>query len=328
MKHSNIKMLAPIAISALLAACGGGGGGDSSNGDTATKPTPPQGFQVTADNQDNVAKTALSTINNSVASIGSQLVSSDSTAATVDNRRFAAAANMMPAAVFQNTFPCQAGGQFTTKQDDADNSSTVSVGDNLGIAYDNCDNNGVVIHGAIDLLVKNVTGQVGSSTYAVQAAVNVPAPGLTTSKTINGKTETTSAAGQSDLVISRTAAGVKTELTIANLQGKNGNDIWRYSDMKLVSTKSGTTRVAQLDGMIHLTLGSNTGDLKLNMSAPSTPFTFSSGQAYPDSGEMRVTSGNGTLTLTAQPNGILQMKLETNGQTSNKVATWCSIMGC
>jgi hypothetical protein len=64
------------------------------------------------------------------------------------------------------------------------------------------------------------------------------------------------------------------------------------------------------------------------MKSPDTPLIFSNNRNYPDSGEMRITGANGTLTLTVQPNAQVLLTLNADGKTSTSTVGWCSIGDC
>lgn len=346
------KWVAAFAVCSVLTACnGGGGGGGADNAGNATSGQQTGGAELlTEANMEQVAANAIDVLDSAttVSSSGASLLGGVQIADAPQQvdwpmllarqglsllNRTSLPGALMGGVAISKVEPCNGGGAIGFTVNDADNTNNVSKGDTLSAIFSQCGQtaNGVavVVNGKFSLQLGEVSGDVDSGNGVFDVFMAMPAPGLSVGVGSGGKLVTTTVTGEMSMNLQTNAAG---SVTVARSSGmdavsSDGRTV-RYANMFLVRGHAPAASSFSIDGDISANGADFAGAYTLNMSNPATPLIFGGNRNYPDSGEMRIKANNGTLTLTAQPNAMVLLTLNSNGKTVNKSVEWCRIGNC
>ncbi len=348
MTHHSHQALAMLAICGALSACGGGGGGD---GQPDAQPQS-SAITLTDANKQQVAQSAVGAANSAsqIGNTGSGLVGGvavDTPAAgsvqwplMLANKGLGLMAGTHPGAgmvggvAATETLTCSGGGKMEVTSNDADNSRSVSKGDSMNARFTNCSETvsgvAMLLNGAFSMNVNDAVGDPStSSTYTVNLVMSMPAPGLGMKMTVGGKTLETTASGDLNMLLKQNLTSADITATSNNFKASSASgESFSYRNFNMKLGAIGSTSTVSVDGDIAVSSPQLNGSYTLNMSSPATPLVVTGLKRYPDSGEVRITGANGTLTVTAQPNGMALLKLDADGKSVSTTTTWCTIGNC
>lgn len=347
-QHSH-HLVALLAICGTLTACGGGGGGGDGQPDAQPQSTT---ITLTDANKQQVAQSAVGATNSAsqIGNTGSGLVGGvevDAQATAnvqwpmmLANKGLAlmagshAGAGMVGGVSATETLTCGGGGTMEVTSNDADNSHTVSKGDSTIAKFTNCSETvsgvSMLLNGSFSMSVTDAVGDPStSSSYTVNLVMSMPTSGLGMKMTAAGKVLETTASGDLTMQLKQSATSAEIIASSNNFKaGTNTGESFSYRNFSMKLGTTGSTSTVSVDGDIAVTSPQLNGSYTLNMSAPATPFVVTGLKRYPDSGEIRIKGANGTLTVTAQPNGMALLKLDADGKTVSTTTTWCTVGNC
>lgn len=343
MRQSNQLALA-ILLGTSLAACnGGGGGGDSDNKSGSAVVLTESNKQQVAHNAVGAADAASSVGSSGAGILGGVQVSGQQQKVQwplllarrgVELLNGAGFAPPLLGGVAQSlTVPCAGGGSMVVATNDADNSQSVSNGDSVTASFNNCRETAAgvtsVMNGSFTLVLNQASGNFGQPGSVFNVGMSMPTPGLQVAVTENGRQVSTSITGDMAMGVQITASGATISASSNTLRASTSDgELFSYANFNMTSSDSATLSRFSVNGSISASSNDFAGAYTISMSSPDTPLIFSNGHNYPDSGEMRITGANGTLTLTVQPNQMVLLRLNADGKTSTSTVGWCSISDC
>lgn len=345
MRQSNQLALAILLGTSLTACNGGGGGGDDSGGNKSTS-----AVVLTDSNKQQVAHNAVGAVDaaSSVSSSGAGILGGVQVSGQQQKVQWPLllarrgiellnGANFAPAllgGVAQSiTLPCVGGGSMDVATNDADNSQTVSSGDSVTARFNNCRETAggvtAAMSGSFTLVLNQASGNFGQVGAVFNVGMSMPAPGLQVAVTENGRQVATTVTGDMAMGVQIIAGGALVSVSSNTLSAATSDgEQFSYANFTMTASDSGSRSSFSVNGTIAGSSNDFAGAYTINMKSPDTPLIFSNNRNYPDSGEMRITGANGTLTLTVQPNAQVLLTLNADGKTSTSTVGWCSIGDC
>jgi hypothetical protein len=323
---STASIVFATATLALLSACGGSGGND--NGPPPT--VDPNSVTLTASNQSAVARATVAG-GFSVAQAGTADAHGRTHAQSVggarapvgvgamdkavrlalaryfNQRKSVASAKAHPAAVSSSTDDCSGGGTRSASFNDVDNSLTASVGDVVTVSFDQCQDSGSLLDGALVVTLASVPNDTQLSGTAQFQQLSVT-DGTVTSQ-IDGA-----------VTLSETDTGSEADvtLTIGTLGLAVSASSPTYADaiafdpgMTIVTTDqyNADRTTVTLDGSFSAT--SIGGRVTIETLAP---IVAHSTDDFPVSGQVRVTGADdGRLLLTIVDTTKVELQLDADG---------------
>jgi hypothetical protein len=342
------RTCAVIGLALLAAACGGG---SDAPAPAPIPPSAPMVLQITAANQDAVARAAANiVVNAAVTGAVAPLADGERVTAATAKRTGGAAPSLAGTtsvagalqrfveyalrprggtaaaagdvvrvlAVLRQTEACAMSGNVTITIDDADNSGTVSAGDSVGFSFNACrSGQGETIDGGLALRVASANGAnvTGVLTFTELSAATLEASFAITGSVDHAYTE----AGT--LATYRTVVGAGGLTTLVTAPPFSDAITLRAGFEQVVTSDSaamapGSTVRGLNTARVAGTLGATSlgGDVTL-----STPAVFEryAIDPYPRSGQLRaVGAGGSRVQLTALSVTTVRIELDANGDGS------------
>jgi hypothetical protein len=331
---STLSVLVAASTLALLCACGGGG--DST-------PTPPGNAPVaiTSTNQSNVARAS---VNGGLAvSLAQGALGGGATPAAVTNRSHAlgvalqralqaatrqrttiASTSAHPAAVSSDVSNCDVSGSMTMAFNDKDSNNRLSAGDVLTATFAQCKESATLsVNGTVAITITGTPTDTQFSASAQFQNLAVQDSGVTSTLTGTVAIAETDTSTLSDTTITVGSDGLSAAMSSTG-----------YSDavvfepgMVFTTSVIGTTSTFSVSMAGSFTAQSIGGRVTV-----ATPVALSQGfgDAYPSSGQVRITGASGsTLLVTALSATQVQLQLDANGdgtyETTSTVA-WATLI--
>ena len=345
-----------IAVAVLATACGGGG-------DDATVVPPPTYVRISAANQDEVARASVASITALVAVpvIGpsaapalakatqagatSTLVGQTGLAHLIRKVLDVGSGQTTPTGLARplaqlppETVPCSVSGSFTLVLDDKDNSKTLSAGDSVLIAFNQCDDGDGTVNGGMGLTIATYsatpTSEALTGSIAFQSLSITSAPFLFVA---NGSANFNISAAQTatgfDMLTGFTVAG--GGLTLAKQAVATGGVLdsltfragYTVSDRDFMSTAQGVPSSETITASGDFGSQSLGGDLTLSTITPfKSVYTDPSGDIFPTEGQLLVSGRDGTklrLSATQTVQVLMEMSDDSDADwESTKFVTW------
>lgn len=327
---------------ALLSACGGGGGSSSSGSNTTTP------VAITSSNQAQVAQATVAS-SLAVEQVG---VADDSNRAhalavaptsgtlgmsVIDipihralnavfaQRRGGTSTTVHALSASTSTTHCQVSGSYAVTANDNDNSQTFSSGDVVSIAFAQCrDSSADIIDGTVTLTTSQVSNNGSfNGSFAFQ---HVSVSGGNTTYTINGNVSLGETESDTTSVYNLTVGNSGLTVAVASNSSTGYSDTLTYeSGMAIVETDLSNETQLTLNGSFDSTLLQ--GHVTLQTLAP---IIVLGTNAYPSSGQLKVTGANGSvLLLTAASDTQLRLQLDAQGDTvyeGDTLMNWSSVI--
>jgi hypothetical protein len=336
-------LCAAALLAALLAAgCGSGGGGGA-------PPPPPQLVQITAQNQDAVARAKAATLFSMTGVRALPLAPSPAPralAAGADVTMRALGKVLAPArtdakvgrlTVYEETLACTLGGEMKITIDDRDNDGFVTRGDTLALGFTQCrESKDSLVNGLLAVAISGASETPTSvqitGTFSYQMTV---VEGSYTSS-INGSTATvyTESIDPMGTYTTRMESTVTPDGLVAGAATPILSDTFSYDPgFNVVSTEvqpatptplpfstialNGTVHVASLGGRIAIATD------------PMTPIRDTLDAPYPESGQVVVTGRDSRLRMTVLDTERVRMELDANGDgtyDATKEVLWTELL--
>lgn len=337
--------LAALSTAILAAGCGGGGGGGSTP-PVDTTPPPAALLQITAQNQDAVARAAIATFFSMTGVRALPTGGASAKASSVDGAVVHAFSKLPRQgdgtrigrfAVASQSMACSVSGSVTMTVDDRDNNLALSAGDVLTLSFSSCrDEPEVMLNGALAVTISsysetaNTMQMSGSFAYqqltlidhgytsAINGAMNATfSESIDAMGTLTSRMEATvTAAG---LVATGAQPGYNETFSYEPAFATTLTDVSGAPPLVPASTTAcnGTVRVASLNGRITLTTDA------------ATPVHQRAVDAYPDRGRVRVTGQDSLLQLTVMDSTMVRIELDLSNDgvfDATKDMAWTTLM--
>lgn len=352
-------LVAAVAAAALVAGCGGGGD------DGTVSPPPPPYVKISAANQDAVARTSVASIELFVAVPVVGQSSSPALAKTAQagatsalgrhgglthlamraldfggKQATATAPGMArPLALLPpETEPCMVSGTYTVTVDDKDNSKSVTIGDTVSIAFNQCDDGDGTVNGGMALTIATYTltpsaeDVTGSITFQSLAIASEPFSYVANGGADFRFTFTLKTDGE-ELFSSFTVGSGGVTVAKQSVVAGGLSDSYSYRAGFTVSDRDFMSTVPGVPSSEILTasgdFGSQVlgGDLTLSTITPfKSVYTDPFGDIFPSEGQLLVSGGDGTkLRLTATQTVQVLMEVSDDSDAEweySKFVTW------
>lgn len=317
--------------SGLVSACGGGGDGDS--------PAPAASVAITSANQQQVARTAASSVT-SLASTGGLGGVASSSGASVPRlpglsrhvalalgtaRESALSARARPLATESEQIDCPAGGSITLTVTYS-NASQFTPGDTLGFTFNNCQTTATDnTNGTMSIAMSSYAETPAGANFAGTMSLNLTATEGDRTSAVSGSVSASYAdlsATSSRLDLAVGPSGLTASVITA---GGTPETIGYVSGFTISETDTSTSSSVTVNGSIDSSRLA--GRITLQTA---TPIVQLAADAYPSSGVLRVTGAGGSaLLLTVQSATALQVQLDANGDGTYEASatyTWALIL--
>jgi hypothetical protein len=338
--------IAALTAALLVAGCGGGGGDGG-----PTPPPPPQLIQITAQNQDAVARATAATFYGMTGMRAlpvSPAPSPRATAAGINDFALRALGKAMAPtraaskvgrlAIYEETVACTLGGSMTLQLNDVDNNLTVSAGDVFKITFSQCrESDDELVNGVLQMAIAGAsetpTAVEMSGLFTFQQLTVVDA-GYTS--LLNGAMNSTyreSVDPMGTLTTTLTST-VAAGGMVGSASSPALTDTFTYDPgFAMVSTDiqpatptpapfstlvlNGTAHVASLGGRITI------------VTDPMTPIRDTWGAEYPESGQVTVLGKDSRLRMTVLDTVRVRLELDANNDgafESTKDVPWTDVL--
>lgn len=334
--------LAALSTAILAAGCGGGGG-------SAPEPTPtpaPVFVQITAQNQDAVARAAVSLFYG-ISGVPALPAAASTKASSVNGIVVRALGKVTQGedgkvgrlAVVSETAPCPVSGSMTMSVDDRDNNMTLSAGDVMALTFSACSMEpGVSINGGLSVTIASYSETPSSmqmsGVFAYQQ-LSIVDHGY--SALAHGAMNAT----YRESVDSANTTRSQLDATVADSGMTGSGSHAGYSDSYTYDPGFATTIVevsGTAPGVVATTtetlngtvlVGSFGARLRLTTDASTAMHRPSNMAAYPDAGRVRVTGKDSLLQLTAMDSATVHFDLDLTNDgvfEASKDMAWTSLM--
>jgi hypothetical protein len=337
--------LAALSTAILAAGCGGGGDGGSTP-PVDTTPPPAALLQITAQNQDAVARAAIATFFSMTGVRALPTGGASAKASSVDGAVVHAFSKLPRQgdgprvgrfAVASQSMACSVSGSVTMTVDDRDNNMALSAGDVLTLSFSSCrDEPEVMLNGALTVAISgysettNAMQMSGSFAYqqltlidhgytsAINGAMNATfSESIDAMGTLTSRIEATVAA--SGLMATGAQPGYNETFTYDPGFATTLTDVSGAPPMIAAGTTlcNGTVHVASLNGRITLATDA------------ASPVHQRAVDAYPDTGRVRVTGQGSLLQLTVMDSTMVRIELDLTNDgvfDTAKDMAWTTLM--
>ncbi len=317
--------------SGLVSACGGGGDGDS--------PAPAASVAITSANQQQVARTAASSVT-SLASTGGLGGVASSSGASVPRlpglsrhvalalgtaRESALSARARPLATESEQIDCPAGGSITLTLTYS-NASQFTPGDTLGFTFNNCQTTATDnTNGTMSIAMSSYAETPAGANFAGTMSLNLTATEGDRTSAVSGSVSASYAdlsATSSRLDLAVGPSGLTASVITA---GGTPETIGYVSGFTISETDTSTSSSVTVNGSIDSSRLA--GRITLQTA---TPIVQQAADAYPSSGVLRVTGAGGSaLRLTAQSATAQHVQLDATGDgtyEATETYTWAEVL--
>jgi len=348
------RLVLNLLLPTLLASCGGGGGDNPDTDPPIYVPTP---AAVTPANQVAVAQAA---VGGSQALVLAQPLASGPSgpsappasalalaappprsaaallagsarrtlAATAVAPQSAGASRRSPLATTTESDTCGASGSITTTMDDRDNSSGLTVGDVVTVAFAQCrDSASDLIDGTVTATITSLGPNTSSTTTFSASLVfgKVTSSFGATSGVIDGTVDAAAAVTSSSFQLTLTVGDKGLGIAISSASFSDGIAYAPGMRIAIGESDSGAgSSTVSLDGSFSTrSIGGSVSVATLQ------PFRQVGSDSYPSSGQMLITGAGGSrLRLTALDRTQLRIELDANGDGSyeaSQVLPWSTL---
>ncbi len=332
------RILSPLFLTTLIAACGGGGGGgDSTPTTTPTNATP---VTVTSGNYTTVGREAGA---GSLAVTDSAINYNFLTGAAVSaepawaqfgleqwrnlSAKFSGRAQTVVGVTTNETDVCPLGGSITYVINDLNGNDNPDAGDSVSATFNNCQISGSAVGGNLTILVAAApTGNLSGYPFSVGLTMTFNNLQAVTS----GSSVTASAAGDISLQTSRTALWAGTDVISVN-SFSSSVTVGSTTRTRVVSAYTATLNFFETYSLTRFSgtvSSSEFGNQTVTM-ASTTDFRRIFANNYPDQGAATVTGANGgKIYVNVIDATQLTLALDANGDGTaeqSTTATWDSL---